>query len=190
MSEEAENTLVGAARGGDREAAEELLVRHQVAVYRVCRSLLPREDDVQAAVQETFLRALRSLSRFSGQGSFASWIVAIAVNLCRDRLRRRRLVPFVPLETPDDDRLDPIARITAGDPGPERVAMARQAAALVRREVRRLPGRQREVFTLRFFADLDLESIAAVLGVDVGTVKTHLHRAVHRVRAVVEEAMP
>jgi RNA polymerase sigma-70 factor (ECF subfamily) len=159
-------------------------------IFRVCRHLLPREEDVDSAVQETFLRALRGLRRFSGQGSFASWIVAIAVNLCRDKLRRRRLVPFVPLETPDDDRPDPIAYVRTGEPDPERVAMARQAAALVRREVQRLPWRQREVFALRFFVDLELEAIAAALGVDVGTVKTHLHRAVHRVRAVVEEAMP
>lgn len=190
LSEEAEGALIEAARGGDRDAAEELLVRHQAVVYRVCRSLLPREEDLAAAVQETFLKALRSLPRYSGQGSFASWIVAIAVNLCRDRLRRKRLVPFLPLETPDDDGPDPLSLTTSGEPGPERVAMARQAAALVRREVRKLPARQREVFTLRFFAELDLEAIADALGVDVGTVKTHLHRAVHRVRAVVEEAMP
>jgi RNA polymerase sigma factor (sigma-70 family) len=190
VGEETEGALLAAAVGGDRAAAQELLLRHQVLVYRVCRNLLPRDQDVEAVVQETFLRALKKLHAFAGAGSFQSWIVAIAVNLCRDRLRRRRLVPFVPLETPDEDGPDPISRLEARSPDPERVAMVRQAASLVRREVQRLPLRQREVFTLRFFADLGLEDIAAALGVDVGTVKTHLHRAVHRVRAAVEEAMP
>lgn len=179
-----------AAIAGDAGAAEELLLRSQRTVYRVCRHLLRREDDVDAAVQETFLRALRNLKAFTGQGSFTSWIVAIAVNLCRDKLRRRRLVPFVPLEHAEDETPGPVTRTSTGEPDPERVAMVRQAAALVRREVDRLPARQREVFTLRFLAELELDDIASALGVDVGTVKTHLHRAVHRVRAAVEEAMP
>ncbi len=190
VGDQSEATRLAAAVGGDRAAAEELLLQHQLLVYRVCRHLLPRHEDVEAAVQETFLRALEKLRSFSGRASLRSWIVAIAVNLCRDKLRRRRLVPFVPLETPEEDGPGPVARLEGGDPDPERVAMVRQAASLVRREVGRLPSRQREVFALRFFADLPLEDIAAALGVDVGTVKTHLHRAVHRVRAAVEEAMP
>jgi len=185
-----EQELVERARSKDVEAAEELLARHERAVFLACRHLLPRDEDVEAAVQETFLRALRGLDRYGGEGSFASWLVAIAVNLCRDRLRRRRLVPFVPLELGAEDRLDPVAVLPAPGPDPERVAMARQAAALMRREVTRLPRRQREAFALRFFVGMDLEGIASVLRVDVGTVKTHLHRAVHRVRAAVAEAMP
>jgi RNA polymerase sigma factor (sigma-70 family) len=73
---------------------------------------------------------------------------------------------------------------------PERVAMARQAMHQLEKEVLLLPRRQQEVFVMRFFAGLDLEGIATALGVDVGTVKTHLHRAVHRVRVAVEEARP
>ncbi len=190
MEPEDELELVALAQRGDREAAEALLERHELPVFRVCRRLLPRGEDVEGAVQETMLRALRNLPRYSGNGSFGGWMVAIAVNLCRDRLRRRRLVPFLPLESGDDDAVDPIAVVPSSEPGPERVAMARQAVARLRRELARMPGRQREVFALRFFAGLDLAGIAEALAVDVGTVKTHLHRAVRRVRAAVEEANP
>ncbi|HVN76838.1 MAG TPA: sigma-70 family RNA polymerase sigma factor [Thermoanaerobaculaceae bacterium] len=190
LEPEDELELAGLARRGDRGAAEVLLERHELAVFRVCRRLLPQGEDVEGAVQETMLRALKGLDRFSGQGSFGGWLVAIAANLCRDRLRRRRLVPFQPLETGDDEAADPIAVVPASEPGPERVAMARQAVGRLRREVARLPARQREVFALRFFAGLDLAGIAETLAVDVGTVKTHLHRAVQRVRAAVEEASP
>ncbi len=190
MEPEDELELVARACAGDRDAAEALLERHELAVHRVCRRLLPAGDDVEGAVQETMLRALRGLARFSGQGSFGGWLVAIAVNLCRDRLRRRRLVPFQPLDSGEEDAADPIAVVPSSEPGPERVALARQAVARLRREVSRLPGRQREVFALRFFAGLDLAGIADALSVDVGTVKTHLHRAVRRVRAAVEEANP
>lgn len=185
-----EHELVGEARRGDRDAAEKLLVRHELLVFRVCRNMLPRGEDIEAAVQETFVRALRGLPKFSGESSFASWLVAIALNLCRDRLRRHRLVPFVPLEHDEEDVAGPIDVVPSSAPDPERVAMARQAIGLVREELGKLPGRQREVFALRFFAGLDLEGIARVLGVDVGTVKTHLHRGVQRIRRVAEEALP
>jgi RNA polymerase sigma factor (sigma-70 family) len=184
-----EATLVAQARSGDRAAADALLARHELAVHRTCAHLLPRGEDVEGAVQETFVRALRGLGRFSGSGSFAGWIVSIALNLCRDRLRRHRLVPFVALEAEDDEG-GPIAVLAAPEPSPERVAMARQAVARVRRTVAALPARQREVFALRFFVGLELAAIAAALTVDVGTVKTHLHRALLRVREAVEEARP
>ena len=190
VEREDDRELVAAARAGDGAAAEALLIRHELTVWRVCRHLLPAEEDLPAAVQETFYRALKNLSAFSGQGSFSSWLAAIAVNYCRDRLRRHRLVPFTPLEARDEDDPDPIAVVPSREPDPERVAMARQAARLVGREVRALPARQREVFALRFFVGLELDRIAEALGVDVGTVKTHLHRAVHRVRAAVVEARP
>jgi RNA polymerase sigma factor (sigma-70 family) len=187
---EAEQDLVERARLGELEAAERLLLRHELAVHRACAHLLPRGEDVEGAVQETFLRALRSLTRYSGAGSFGGWLVSIALNYCRDRLRRKRLVPFVTLERDDGDEGGVLAVASADGPDPERVAMARQAAARVRSELRRLPQRQREVFTLRFFVGLELEGIASALAVDVGTVKTHLHRAVRRVRTAVEEARP
>jgi RNA polymerase sigma factor (sigma-70 family) len=182
--------LVAQARDGDREAADELLARHELVVHRACAHLLPRGEDVEAAVQETFIRALRALPRFTGAGSFASWLLSIAVNLCRDSLRRHRLVPFVALETSEDGELGPLDVLATGEPSPERVAMARQAVARVRRVVASLPERQREVFTMRFFVGLDLAAIAAALAVDSGTVKTHLHRALRRVREAVEEARP
>lgn len=190
MGRAEEAGLVDAARQGDRDAAEALLELHEVLVFRACRRLLPAGEDVEAAVQETFLRALKNLNRFTGEGSFGAWVVAIAVNLCRDRLRRRRLVPFLPLEVREEDGTDPLGAVPSSDPNPERVAMARQAVRQMRAEVSRLPRRQREVFALRFFVGLDLEGIATALGLDIGTVKTHLHRAVHRVRVAVEEARP
>jgi len=177
--------LVERARAGDREAADDLLARHELAVHRTCAHLLPRGEDVEGAVQEAFVRALQGLGRFTGRGSFSGWLVSIAVNLCRDRLRRHRLVPFVALETEGEDGGNgPLDVLAAPGPSPERVAMARQAVARVRATVAALPDRQREVFAL------DLAEIAAALGVDIGTVKTHLHRALPRVREAVEEARP
>jgi RNA polymerase sigma-70 factor (ECF subfamily) len=182
--------LVARARAGDRDAAAALLLRHELTVHRICAHLLPRGQDIEAAVQETFVRALRSLGHYGGSGTFAAWMASIAVNLCRDRLRRHRLAPFVALEPDDEEGRGPLAVLASATPSPERAAMARQAMARVRAAVAALPERQREVFALRFWAGLDLAAIAEALGVDVGTVKTHLHRSVQRVRSAAEEAMP
>jgi RNA polymerase sigma factor (sigma-70 family) len=190
LEREDERELVDLARRGDRDAVEALLETHELLLFRTCRHLLPAGEDVEAAVQETMLRALRSVGSYSGEGSFAGWLVAIAVNYCRDRLRRRRLVPFTSLEVHGDDEKGLLAVVPSDEPSPERVAMARQAIARMRRELSRLPDRQQEVFTLRFLVGLELAGIAEALAVDVGTVKTHLHRAVRRVRAAVEEARP
>lgn len=185
-----ESRLVERARGGDREAAAALLQRHELAVWRVCRHLLPPGEDVEAGVQETFVRALDKLGRYSGTGSFGGWLTAIAVNYCRDRLRRGRLVPFRPLHVDGEDESNPLAVLPAPEADPERTAMGRQAIARVHAEVARLPRRQHEAFVLRFFVGLELAAIAAALAVDVGSVKTHLHRAVRRVREYVREAVP
>jgi len=190
LEPEDERGLIELARQGEPGAAETLLRSYELLLFRTCRHLLPAGDDVEAAVQETMLRALRHLAHFSGQGSFGGWLAAIAVNYCRDRLRRHRLVPFVSLEVNDDNESGPLAVVPSGEPNPERVAMAREAVHRLRREVAALPRRQREVFALRFFAELDLGGIAEALSVDVGTVKTHLHRAVQRIRSVLEEARP
>jgi len=189
-ADEDDGALVERARAGDRDAAAALLLRHELAVHRACAHLLPRGDDVDGAAQETLTRALRSLARYNGSGSFAGWLVSIAVNLCRDRLRRHRLVPFVPLEPADEDGGGPLAVVASTEPSPERVAMARQAVARVRAAAAKLPERQREVFALRFHVGLELAAIAEALDVDVGTVKTHLHRALQRVRQAAEEARP
>lgn len=190
LGREDERELVDLARQGDSAAAEALLERHELLLFRTCRHLLPAGEDVEAAVQETMLRALRNLGKFSGEASFGGWLMAIAVNYCRDRLRRHRLVPFLSLEVRDEDEASPLAVLPSPEPNPERVAMARQAMRCLRREVARLPRRQHEVFALRFFVGLELGGIADALAVDVGTVKTHLHRAVKRVRRAVEEARP
>lgn len=190
VASDGEFELLKRARAGEREAAGQLLERYELAVWRVCRHLLPAGEDVEAAVQETFVRALAKLGRYSGSGSFGGWLTAIAVNYCRDRLRRVRLVPFRPLEVNSEDNSSPLAVLPAPEANPERAAMSRQAVARVGAELRRLPRRQREAFALRFFAGLELAEIAAVLKVDVGSVKTHLHRAVRRVREQVQEAVP
>jgi len=184
--EAGDGALLLRARNGDHEAFADLVRRNQRRIWLVCRQYVG-PDEADAAVQETFLKAWRRLDRFDGRSAFSTWLTRIAINTCLDELRRcrRRGVPA----SGEDEGREPVAeRIADGAADPERRAMQRQAVTRLRHAVGALPERQREIFRLRFFAELELEEIARALGVHVGTVKTQLHRAVHRIRRELEVA--
>ncbi len=174
------------ARNGDREAFAELVRRNQRRLWLVCRQYVG-PDEADAAAQETFLKAWRRLDRFDGRSAFSTWLTRIAINTCLDELRRRRR-QVATTAGEDEDREPAVERVADGAADPERRAIQRQAVARLRHAVEALPERQREIFRLRFFAELELEEIARALGVHVGTVKRHLHRAVHRIRRELEVA--
>ena len=174
------------ARNGDREAFGELVRQNQRRIWLVCRQYVGAEE-ADAMAQETFLKAWRSLDRFDGRSAFSTWLTRIAINACLDELRRRkRRGPAV--EESDPERESMAERLPDAGADPERRAIQRDAVRRLREAERRLPERQREIFRLRFYAELELDEIARVLGVHVGTVKTHLHRAVHRIRRELEVA--
>ncbi len=174
------------ARNGDEDAFADLVRRHQRRVWMVCRQYLG-PDEADAAAQETFLKAWKALARFDGRSAFSTWLTRIAINTCLDELRRRKR-HGVKVEEEDPDRDPLVQQLPDGAADPERRAMQRQAVQRLAQAEAALPERQREIFLLRFYAELGLEEIADALGVHVGTVKTQLHRAVHRVRRELEAA--
>jgi len=188
--DEAVKALVARAVSGDRAAAEAVLRAVELPVWRICRALLPPYEDIEAAVQDVLVKVLKKLRTYRGEGELASWAALVAANHCRDLLRRRRLISFLTFEGGDENEKDFAAVLPSPEPDPERVLRARQGMARLKKVLQQLPARQQQVFSLRFFAQMPLASIAAALDVDEGTVKTHLHRALARVREQVKEAWP
>ncbi len=180
LSQADDDDLVAAARSGDRDAFGELVGRHQRRVWRVCRQYVGA-DEADAATQDAFVKAFVRLGSFDGRAAFTTWVTRIAINTCLDDLRRRRREG---VRADDDDSGDGAGLAGMADEGvdPEARAVQRQAVRRLAAAEVRLPTRQREIFRLRFYAELELDEIAASLGVHVGTVKTQLHRAVHRMR--------
>ena len=176
-----ESGLVMRARNGDREAFGELVRAHQRRVWRVCRQYLG-PDEAEAATQDALVKAYTSLASFDGRSAFTTWLTRIAINTCLDELRRRRREGLRLEPAEPDTAEDPLAAVPDDRPGPEQRSAQRQAVVRLAALERDLPERQREIFRLRFYAELDLEQIADALGGHVGTVKTQLHRAVHRLR--------
>ena len=178
---ETDDALLIRARNGDREAFGELVERHQRRVWKVCRQYLGPAD-AGAAAQDALVKAYLSLPSFDGRSAFTTWLTRIAINTCLDELRRQRREGLRVDVDGDAADPDPLATLPDGAAGPEELSIQRQAVARLKALELELPGRQREIFRLRFYAELELEEIAGALGVHVGTVKTQLHRAVHRLR--------
>ena len=166
-------------------AAEEFdcLVReHQRRIYRVLFSLLRDEDVAETLTQECFLRAFEKRATFRAQSSVETWLARIAINLARDYARNRRLAFWRNLVrgAAKDERagFEP----SDSSPSPERVVLAREQLAALGPILDTLSAQQRTVFALRFFEEMSLEEIAETLQLELGTVKTHLFRAVGTVR--------
>lgn len=169
------------ARNGDREAFGELVGRHQRRIWLVCRQYVGA-DDADGATQDSLVKAFTSIGSFDGRAAFTTWLTRIAINTCLDQLRSRRRAGARVEPVPEGQAEDHLTRLPDQRVDPEDRAIQRQAVARLRALEEQLPDRQREIFRLRFSAEMELEEIAEVLGVHIGTVKTQLHRAVHRLR--------
>ena len=166
---------------GDRDALAPLVERHQRRLFRIAVAYLRDPDEALDAVQETFVKAYCNAARWDPRSEVGAWLTRIAINQSIDRYRRvrRRQAAEAPLESEAGDH-DP--RWTAGDPSPERRLLGREVSEKIASALRGLPARQRAVFVLRHYEEMRLEDIANTLGMSLGTVKSSLHRAVHRLR--------
>jgi RNA polymerase sigma-70 factor, ECF subfamily len=163
---------------GDTEAFGVLVARHQERCTRLAVHILGSREDAEDAVQETFLRAYRSLASYQERDRFTAWLVRILVNQCRTSLARQRRRA---VEVPDWD--------WATAPGGIEEHPADRAA--LREELDRalatLEPAQREAVVLKFAEELSYDEIATATGVSVSALKMRVQRACRRLRALLQE---
>ncbi|TAK02450.1 MAG: RNA polymerase sigma factor [Chloroflexota bacterium] len=182
-----EHTIVAAVLDGDRDAFRILVDRESAAVIRACHRVLGDLAEAEDVAQEAFVTAYRSLATWRGDGPFGAWLSRIAVRLALRHASKRRTIAWVrpTFDGHDDDRL---ATLPAGrGTDPEGLALRGERQRSVRDAVARLDEPYREVVALRFFAEQSLDEIATITGRPLGTVKTHLHRGLIRLRNRLEE---
>lgn len=162
-----------------REAFDHLVVRHQRRASRIALMYLRDAADADEAVQDAFVRAFTRLETYRDEHPFEVWLTRILVNACvdRQRARQRRAKRLVALE---DMPGEPAAGRSAS---PERHATGRAWRAAVDAAVETLPARQREVFVLCHLADHTPRDVSMMTGMRESTVRVHLFRAVHKLRA-------
>jgi len=171
------------------EVFDELVRRNQKRIFRLLMALLRDEDAADTLTQECFLKAYKSRDSFRGDSSVDTWIYRIAVNLARDYQRSKRQGFWKRMfsATPETEEYTPLLdTIADGATSAERQLLAREEVDQIWHTVRRLSENQREVFVLRYAEDLSLDEIAQALDMQLGTVKSHLNRALTTVRKRLE----
>jgi RNA polymerase sigma-70 factor, ECF subfamily len=155
----------------------------QRRVFLLCWRMLADRDEADSATQDVFVKAYRATRNGAEQPEDASkWLTRVAVNTCLDRLRSRRW-QFWRKRAAAETEEALWREQAAAAPDAEDRLYARQIEARLMAALARLTPRQRAVFTLRHFEDKSLDEIAQALGVDIGSVKSHMFRAVQKLRA-------
>lgn len=168
--------LVARSIGGDADSFNELVLRWERPIYALAYRTIGREEDARDVCQETFLRAFRALPAFRGQAKFSSWLYRIALNLCRDWMRRERRAAMVPW--PEDQNQTPLEIAAAGEPTEsiEDLVARRALTQLVEQVMTHLPDEQRTAILLKEYHGLTFQEIADVMGCPLSTVKTRLYQ--------------
>jgi RNA polymerase sigma-70 factor, ECF subfamily len=166
--------LVTRSVGGDTDSFNQLIKRWEKPIYALAYRTIGREDDARDVVQETFLRAFRGLGGFKGQAKFSSWLYRIALNLCRDWMRRERRTPVV--AAPDGVDLIELAGEGEGAVRADDLVVRKDLSRAVAAAMRALPEEQRAAIVLKEYHGLTFQEIADLLGCPLSTVKTRLYQ--------------
>ena len=183
---DADRDLVAAAAGGDLDAFEKLVQRHQTRLVGYLRGLTNTEADAEDLAQEAFLRAYRSLKGFRGTSSFRTWLYQIATNVFRNWLEKRRNQAPVnagSIDAPPPGMDEPVEPM--GEENPEAQHVQRDA---IDRALAELPADQREAVLLRDVEGFEYREIAEQLGVPLGTVESRIFRGRARLKELLRTA--
>jgi len=165
--------LLDRARAGDTRAVEQLLARHEVRVYRYGLRMCGNEDDARDVLQETLLAAFRNLASFRGDAQVSTWLYQIARSFCIKQRRRRE---GEPAQHEDTEGLE-VRRVASDTPQSDSHTHAHEVGTLIQAAIATLPSEHREALVLRDVEGLSAEEAAEVVGIEVGALKSRLHRA-------------
>jgi RNA polymerase sigma-70 factor, ECF subfamily len=172
-----DSLLVTRAQAGDAAAFDALVDRHYGDCLRYAVRMLGERADAEEAVQDTFVRAFRSIRRYDNRGQLRGWLLRILVNRCRSVIARRARRARLLLERPNV----PEADATTESPDSLREEVERGLA--------RLPPEQREAFLLKHVEELSYEEMSALTGVGVSALKMRVKRASERLREILKEVV-
>lgn len=160
--------LMEALRRGEPKAVDTLLAKHQERIYRFGLRMCGNEDDAKEVLQETLLAAFKGLREFREEAALSTWLFQIARSFC---IKARRRPTAVSIEQPE------LKTLGAPTAGPDEQAHARQLGSVLHAAILALPANDREVVLLRDVEGLSAEEAAEIVGIEVGALKSRLHRA-------------
>ncbi len=167
--------MIAEVLAGQTEAFHELIRPYERSVYLMALSMLRNEAEAEDVAQEAFIKAYRNLGRFRSEARFSTWLIAIALNEARARLRRK--LPGLTDSIDDTDGPVVPAQLTDWREIPSETLERQEIRSLIRRALDQLPLPYREVFVLREIEERNVKETAETLGITIASVKMRLHRA-------------
>lgn len=162
-------TLISKAKSGDDHAFYELITMNKEKLYKIAFSYLRDETDSLEAIQEVTYRAYTKLNKLKEPKFFSTWLIKILINYCTDELKRRKRTVFKPVEDHPTNELDKDARYD------------------LEQAVDQLDTKYKTVIILKYYQDLTITDIAAILERPEGTIKTWLNKALKELRKGLRE---
>ncbi|NDK55962.1 RNA polymerase sigma factor [Pontibacter fetidus] len=159
---------------GEKEMYELLMRRHNQKLYRVIRSYLKSESEVEDAMQDTYLKAYEKLYQFRHDAQFSTWLIRIGINTALASWRKNKKLAEAPTDLIDYDAL-PLSHITPMDP--EKIIISSEARHLLEKAIDAIPEKYKIVYTLRELEEMSVQEVMDCLDLSESNVKIRLHRA-------------
>lgn len=170
--------MIASILKGETNLYHELIRPYERSVYRMALGFMKNEADAEDVAQEAFLKAFRNLREFRGQAKFSTWLISIALNEARGRLRRQGLVRMESLDqTPEEGGHVSPALLRDWREIPSEALERKEIRTMIQQAIADLSPIYRQVLLLRDVDELSIEETAGALSITTATVKVRLHRA-------------
>lgn len=189
ITKESESALVTAAKSGNTQAFEELVLRHEPKVLAVAQRITNNREDAQDVAQESFHKAFCHLNNFQENSRFSTWMIRIAMNEAFMLLRRRRATPEVLPENPDDGEEYFSEKFVDQRPTPEQSCRLRERKQILTEAINHLGPKIRRAILLRDIEERTAEETARILGTSISAVKARVFQGRRKLRATVNPAL-
>ncbi len=168
--------IIIAGKQGDEQALTKIIETFAPMIHRLIYSIVRDDSVVEDLTQDTFVKMLTAIENYEFRAPFRAWLMRIAVNSCRDHLRKRKVRSIVNFFKTHEDGEEQQSFLDE-DPGPAALLERSERKKLLHQAMDRLPETSRLILSLRELNQLSYEEIAALLGWKMGTVKSRLFRA-------------
>ena len=175
--EDPDLALVRALQAGEDQAFDTLIDRHQKGLFRSIFRHIPNEADALELTQETFVRAYFNIGKFRPSAKFVTWLYRIAMNLCRDRSRRRAYRHSLRTISIDADEFEEQTQLSANERGPDRRTQDREKVRAVEKAISELPQDLMNTLILTALEGRTHVEAAELLGISPKTVEARVYRA-------------
>lgn len=187
QAHEDDTALIRAAQEGDEYAFEALVRRYQDHVGSIISSTLGSRSGVEDLAQEVFVKIYRSLPRYEFTAPFAAWVYRIAVNVCFDELRKRRIRRYLSLDALEGTSAD---RHVRSQSHADDEMLIEEKRTIVLDALSRISPPYRTAIVLREYENLSYAEIAEIMGISIQAVKTRIFRAREKLRVLLQDYFP